>query len=160
MGSSGRGVTPSRLRRLVYWSDEAFRVPFTQFRFGLDAILGLILPGVGDSALALAGVPLIYAAWRRGHRWRVLLLMSLNVLLDATVGAVPIVGDVFDFFWKAQTKNLLLLEQPHQVGAVWAEAKGHIVVLSVVCGLLLVGLIGVLWMLARFGEEALRGWMG
>ena len=64
--------------------EDRFRVPGTQVRFGLDAILGLFLPGVGDVATLFVGIPILLSAIRRRHPWRVLLMMVVNLLLDST----------------------------------------------------------------------------
>jgi hypothetical protein len=98
----------------VYWQDEAFRIPFTEQRVGLDAIAGFLLPGVGDLASAAASMTVVFSAVRQGVPVRVLLLMVLNILLDAAVGALPILGDLFDVSFKASSKNLRLLEQHGQ----------------------------------------------
>lgn len=137
--------------------EDRFRVPGTQVRFGLDAILGLFLPGVGDVATLFVGVPILISAIRRRHPWRVLLMMVVNLLLDSTIGSIPLVGDVFDIFWKAQRKNLTLLEDPGSLPAIWQEAKGRVVVLCAVAFALLIVGLGVLWVLVRWLEKGLAG---
>ena len=98
------------LDTLEYWLDRAFRLPGTDYRFGLDGLLGLI-PGVGDTATAAISGTMILAALRRGARKRVIAQMAGNVLLDWIVGAIPLVGDLFDFGFKANTRNLRLLRE-------------------------------------------------
>jgi hypothetical protein len=98
------------LRRLVRLLDGAVAIPGTPVRFGLDALIGLV-PGVGDLAgAALSGFVVLSAA-RAGVPAAVLLRMVLNVGIDALVGAVPILGDLFDVAWRANARNLALLEQ-------------------------------------------------
>jgi hypothetical protein len=108
------------LEQLSRWMDGLFRIPGTGWRFGLDAIVGLI-PGVGDTATALASFYILAA----GVRYRVpkvtLLRMGLNIGLDYVFGSVPVVGDLFDFAWKSNQKNVELLRQRATVSA--AEAK-------------------------------------
>lgn len=99
----------ARLRRLARWLDEGIRVPGTGIRFGLDPILGLI-PGLGDVAGALLGGAILMEAYRRRMPGITLLRMSANVILDTTAGTVPLLGDLFDFVWKSNRRNLDLLE--------------------------------------------------
>jgi hypothetical protein len=132
---------------MVYLLEELFRVPGTDFRFGLEPLLGL-LPGAGDVAGLAVGIPLVVTAVRRRLPWKVVLVMIVNLLLDATVGAVPVVGDAFDFLWKAQRKNLRLLEEPAAVQAVLREAGvkiGGLIAAAVVLLALLALVLG--WLL-------------
>ena len=100
----------ARLRRLAWWLDEGIRVPGTGIRFGLDPILGLV-PGLGDVAGALLGGAILMEAYRRRMPGSTLLRMAANVILDTTAGAVPLIGDLFDFVWKSNRRNLDLLER-------------------------------------------------
>ncbi|MGE5783975.1 MAG: DUF4112 domain-containing protein [Myxococcales bacterium] len=98
--------------------DTALPIPGTRIRFGLDAVLGLVAPGVGDAITAAATAAFLWTGFRRGAPKIVLLRMVLNLLLDALVGAIPVFGDVFDVFHRAATKNLDLarryaIEQYH-----------------------------------------------
>lgn len=100
--------THARLRRLAHVLDTVIPLP-GGLRIGLDGLVGLI-PGVGDAAGALVSSYIIAEAHRLGVPWVILARMSLNVLLEALVGAVPVVGDLFDFAWKANRRNVALLE--------------------------------------------------
>ena len=95
--------------------DDMFRIPGTQIRFGLDALIGWI-PGIGDAAAGIASFFIVFAAWRRGVQSITLVRMIANVLLETTIGAIPVAGDVFHVFWKANRRNYRLLirekEQP------------------------------------------------
>jgi len=85
--------------------DAGFRIPGTSLRFGLDPILGLV-PGFGDAAGAvLAGWILVEAVRLSASRATVLRIAG-NVALDAALGAVPLIGDIFDFAWKANLRNV------------------------------------------------------
>lgn len=97
--------------RLTHWLDSVFRVPGTQLRFGLDPILGLVAPGLGDVATGGLGAYLFFVALRRGVPLLVILRMAVNVVLDTVVGSVPFLGDLFDFGWKANARNLELIRQ-------------------------------------------------
>jgi hypothetical protein len=90
--------------------DSAFRVPGTSYRVGLDPILGL-LPGLGDLVSPLFTFGLIWQAREIGVPGVVVMRMISNVAIDTVVGLVPVVGDLFDFAWKSNNRNLALLEE-------------------------------------------------
>lgn len=96
-------------RRLTHWLDSAVRIPGTQITVGLDALLGLI-PGGGDLAGAALSAYLVTLAARAGAPASVLARMIGNVVIDAAVGTIPVLGDLFDVGWKANSRNLRLLE--------------------------------------------------
>ena len=103
--------TTARLKRVRLLSrllDEQFRIPGTTYRLGLDGLLGLI-PGVGDVAGGLLSTYILYEAMRLGAPRTLLLRMVANIGIDTVVGAVPVVGDIFDVAWKANKKNSALL---------------------------------------------------
>lgn len=108
------------LDRLSNLLDGLFRIPGTSWRFGLDAIVGLI-PGVGDTLTSLASFYILAA----GVRYRVpkvtLLRMGINIGIDYLVGVIPFVGDLFDFVWKSNEMNVELIRKRATVSA--AEAK-------------------------------------
>ncbi len=99
-----------RIRSIARLLDSAFRVPGTAWRFGVDPILGLV-PGAGDAVGAAMGSYLLWLAARAGAPPPVLLRMFGNLAFDALLGAVPLLGDLFDAGWKANTRNLRLLER-------------------------------------------------
>lgn len=98
------------LRRYSFWLDEGIRLPGTQLRIGLDPIFGLV-PGVGDAAGAILAAAILVEAVRRGVTRFTLVRMAANIALDAVLGSVPLIGDVFDAAWKANLRNLALLER-------------------------------------------------
>ncbi len=100
----------ARMRAAARLLDSQFRIPGTNIRFGLDAIAGLV-PGVGDFAGAVASAYFVYEAARLGAPGTVLARMVTNVGIEALVGAVPILGDLFDVAFKANNRNMRLLEQ-------------------------------------------------
>ena len=102
--------------KLAYWLDAGIRIPGTNLRFGLDPILGLI-PGFGDAAGAILAGWILVEAIRLGASRATLLRMAGNVAFDALVGAVPVLGDAFDFVWKAHRMNANLLLERHVSGA-------------------------------------------
>ena len=132
------------LRALVRLLDEAVTIPGTKFRFGLDALMGLI-PGAGDIAGAAMTGFTILTAFRMGAPGSVLFLMVLNLGIDAIVGAVPLLGDLFDFGFKANRRNLDLLEQ-HVQNPQYARRSSRIVLFAVLALLALV-IVGIAWLL-------------
>lgn len=104
-------AVPDWARRLTRLLDGAIRIPGTDIRIGLDPILGALLPELGDALTGVLALTLLGVAYReRVPKW-VLLRMLLNIGLDALLGAVPLVGDLFDFAFKANDKNLALIER-------------------------------------------------
>ena len=99
----------SDVEALADWLDAKFRIPGTNFRFGFDALIGLI-PGGGDAAMALIGAYIILRAMALGAPASTLLRMVFNLLLDAIVGAIPLLGDLFDFAYRSNLKNARLLQ--------------------------------------------------
>jgi Domain of unknown function (DUF4112) len=99
-----------RLRTLTRVLDDLVRIPGTRFRFGLDPIIGLV-PGIGDAAGGIFAATLLFTAWSIGAPGVVLLRMAGNILVDTVVGAIPVAGDIFDFGFKANRRNLRLLER-------------------------------------------------
>ncbi len=103
------------LEILARLMDNQFRVPGTNFRFGLDAIIGLI-PGLGDLAtFGISGFMILIMA-RNGASGFVLARMILNVLIDTLIGAIPFIGDLFDFGFKSNTKNIRLMQEYYLEG--------------------------------------------
>lgn len=94
---------------VVRFLDDGLVVPGTSIRFGADALLGALLPGVGDGVSAVGSLSLFLVALRRGVPPAVLGRMVLNVGLDALVGVVPVLGDLFDVGFKSNRRNLELI---------------------------------------------------
>lgn len=111
----------ARARRIAHIAnalDSKFEVPGVGLKLGYDSLIGLI-PGVGDAITSVAGGYLIYEAARAGARKRILARMAFNTFLDSTLGAVPILGDVFDMAFRSNTLNarLALAEMNRQAAA-------------------------------------------
>ena len=103
-------VLPAWSERVVRLLDDGARVPGTELRFGVDALLGALLPGVGDAVSGVGSFSLLVLAWREGVPTRGLARILLNVAIDTIGGSLPVVGDVFDLFFKANRRNLELIE--------------------------------------------------
>ena len=99
-----------RLRAVVRLLDNAFEIPGTRFRIGLDAIVGLV-PGLGDLVTTAASAWILNEARLLGVSRRTRIRMGWNIAVDFLVGAVPLAGDVFDAAWRANVKNLALIER-------------------------------------------------
>jgi hypothetical protein len=142
------------LQALRKWSvllDSAFRVPGTRMTFGLDPILGLI-PGLGDLTTPFFSVVVLVQAVRLRIPRVVLLRMLMNAAIDMATGFIPLVGDIVDFGWKANVRNLALLEQHARPGTK-ATADDWAFVTVVLLLLLVVAVIPLLfaaWLLSRF----------
>ncbi|GAP94915.1 DUF4112 domain-containing protein [Leptolyngbya sp. NIES-2104] len=147
-----RESTIARLRSLTHLLDNALPIPGTKFRIGIDPIIGL-LPGGGDIAMSFVSSYILIEAARLGLPRSSLLRMLWNLILDAMLGIVPMAGDFVDLAWKANSKNLALIEahlaKPGQQGKAdyLFVALLILVFLSVVIaiGTLTVFLIRLIW---------------
>ena len=99
-----------RLEAVAKLMDGAIVIPGTDLRIGLDAVIGMV-PGIGDLISGAIGSYLIWEARRLGAPKWLIARMSANMLLDTTVGAIPILGDVFDLAFRANMKNMALLRK-------------------------------------------------
>ena len=132
-----------RIRRFARWLDAGIPVPGTGLRIGLDPVIGLI-PGAGDTVGALLGGWILIEAGRRGVPKATLLRMAFNVALDAILGAVPVVGDLFDFVWKSNLRNVDLLAKA-AADPVTARRSDRVFTAAVVAGVLvLCGTVAIL----------------
>jgi hypothetical protein len=112
---TGVSIDPG-LDRLSYILDQAIRIPGTNIRFGLDPIISLLVPAFGDSVAALMSVYIVFVSVRYGLPKGVIARMVFNIGVDYLIGSVPLIGDLFDFAWKANNKNMTLLHR-HARGA-------------------------------------------
>lgn len=133
-------VVEENLERLSWLLDDLFRVPILGWRVGLDAIIGLI-PGVGDTATTLASLYILVSAVRYRVPKITLLRMGLNLGLDYALGALPLVGDVFDAWWKSNQKNIDLLRERATVSG--SEAREGKVSDWLFVGLIILLLVGL-----------------
>ena len=109
--------------------DDIFRIPGTQIRFGLDALIGWV-PGIGDAMAAFASFLIVFAAWHRGVQAVTLVRMIANVVLETVLGAIPVAGDIFHVLWKGNRRNyrLLIREKEHP----GANARGDWMFLAII----------------------------
>lgn len=128
------------LERLSWLMDDLFRVPGLGWRFGLDALVGLI-PGFGDTATSLVSFYILGSAVKYRVPKITLLRMGLNLALDYLLGSLPLVGDLFDAWWKSNHRNVdLLRERATVTGEAAREGR-----LSdwLFVGAIILGLIGL-----------------
>ena len=134
------------LRRLQWLLDEAFRVPGTSIRVGWDPIIGLV-PWVGDLLTALLSCAIVLHAHQMRLPRIVQLRMLMNVAIDLVVGAIPVVGDAADAFWKSNSMNMALLERhadevrPASAGD-WMFVAG---IITAIVAIALVPLVVLYW---------------
>ncbi|BAY41331.1 hypothetical protein NIES2111_57270 (plasmid) [Nostoc sp. NIES-2111] len=110
MDAAKRLATLNRIRKLSRLMDSSLRIPLTNFRIGVDPIIGLV-PGAGDLISTGFSAYIIFLATRFGIPKQDLTKMIFNVALEAVIGTVPLVGDFFDAYYKSNIRNLAILEQ-------------------------------------------------
>jgi hypothetical protein len=98
------------LEGLATLLDEAFRIPGTNMRFGIDGIIGLV-PGLGDVIAGVLSLLIPFAAWSRGVPYITIMRMTVNIGIEVLVGTIPLFGDAFDIAWKANRRNYKLLQR-------------------------------------------------
>lgn len=122
----------NRISRLM---DSQFRIPGTQFRFGLDPLIGFI-PGAGDFAGFIVSAIMLSTMARNGASGFVLSRMVLNIIIDLLIGSVPVIGDIFDFAFKSNKRNMKLMHE-HYVegkhkGGAWKVIVPVLLILAIV----------------------------
>ena len=130
------GSSLARVRTISALLDNALRIPGTNFRVGLDPLVGLI-PGFGDLVGGLASAYIILEAARAGAPTSVLVRMLGNVGVDTALGALPVAGDLFDVAWKSNARNVRLLERHLEAPRETKSASIALALLVVVATVLL-----------------------
>jgi hypothetical protein len=103
----------SSFRDLAELLDSRFKIPGTKIRFGLDPILGL-LPGAGDLFTGIISFYFLILAAMQGGRIYVLARMFMNIMMDILIGSIPVLGEFFDVYWKANLRNARILDELQQ----------------------------------------------
>ena len=129
--------------------DNQFQLPGTNFRFGLDPILSLI-PFGGSAASFAVSAGLLVTMLKYGVSRKVWMMMLGNLALDAVFGSIPIVGNIFDFFFKANQRNVSLLRKHYQEGKYTGSGKGLLTTIVVILLLLLALVVYGTWQLVMY----------
>ena len=148
----GNPVALDALRRWAVLLDSAFRIPGTGIRFGLDAIVGLI-PGLGDLSTPAFAALLLMQAVRMRLPVVVQARMVLNAAFDMLIGLVPILGDLADIGWKANLRNLALLERHARPGVPPARGDYWFVwiCLAFLALIAITPIVLIIWLLSQRG---------
>ncbi len=137
------------LQQLEILLDEAFRIPGTGIRFGLDGIIGLV-PGLGDVVAGLLSLIIPLAAWIRGVPYVALVRMAANIGIGVLVGSIPFFGDIFDIVWKANRRNYQLMRrhlgEPRR--HTWRDWTFLLLIGAVLGAIFAIPVLLVLWLLS------------
>lgn len=127
--------------------DNQFRIPGTSIRFGFDVLIGLI-PGIGDMITLGIGGLLVVTMVRKGASGMVVVKMIGNIILDALVGVVPVIGDIFDVTYKSNRRNMKLLREHYVEGAHQGSAWPVVIAILLLVAVATVGTIYLIaWVL-------------
>ena len=157
------GAFKARTSKRVAWIlDECIRIPGTKIKFGLDPIVGLI-PGAGEAIATIAGATVLGEAGKKGIPFKTFLRMGGNMLLNAAVGTVPLVGDLFSVWFKSNKRNYELLneylesEEGDDARGGWWPLLLILVILGIVVATYLVMwvliAIGATWFFEEIGDK-------
>ena len=142
------------LESLSKYLDDWVKIPVVGWRFGLDALIGLI-PNVGDTVTSLASFYILIAGVRYGVPKITLLRMAFNIGLDYVVGAIPFIGDAFDFFWKSNKQNMDLIRE-RGTGKGNGTTGDYVFVFGIILlliALLVASILASLYILSLFFKE-------
>lgn len=144
----GRSAPPSleSFEKAAKLLDSKFEIPGTGIRFGLDPLLSL-LPLLGDLITLLISSMLIYTMHNHGASRKVVVKMMLNAGLDTLIGAVPLVGTVFDVFYRANERNIRLLREHYYEGKHQGSGTGLLVLIFLIALLIIAAVVYGVWKL-------------
>ena len=143
--SPGKDV-PGYIEKIAVLLDNRFNLPGTKFRFGIDPLLGLI-PGIGDLLSFMLGGIIVIQAANHKTSGKLLILMILNLIADTIIGNIPLLGDIFDFFYKANEKNVQMLRKYYSNGKYKGSGKGVVIMIVIIFAACIVLFIYGLWIL-------------
>ena len=129
--------------------DSKFEIPGTGIRFGLDPILSL-MPVVGDLVTLVISSMLIYTMQKHGASRKVVVKMMINAGLDTVIGAIPLVGTVFDVFFRANERNVRLLQEHYYEGKHQGSGKGLLVLIFLIALLIVAAIVYGIWKLLEW----------
>lgn len=130
--SNGRANSSSMrlVEEMARWLDSKFVIPGTNIRFGLDPIISLV-PVLGDLFSYLLSAALIYTMHNHGASRKVVIKMVMNSTLDAVIGSIPLIGSVFDVFYRSNDRNLRLLREHIHEGKHQGSGTGILVAVAI-----------------------------
>jgi len=149
MATIDKDKTRNRLERLAWILDNSIPVPGLNARIGIDPLIGLV-PGIGDTIGALLSSYILAAAAKQGAPRSVLLKMAFNIAVEAIVGILPVMGDLFDMAWKANQRNVQLL------GDYLDQPRKTVVASRLFVTTLIVLLVGLVMLVAMLGILLIR----
>lgn len=155
---SGDPRTRRRLERLAWLLDDSIRLPVINRRIGLDSVIGLV-PVAGDIVGGALSLSILVGAARMGVRWPTLLRMLANVAVELAIGAIPIAGDLFDMGWKANRRNVTLMQEFLDAPQVLQRASRlRVFAVSALIVVALTGLaVATVWLLYAVGVALFGG---
>lgn len=148
MAKVAKSTSTKAIEILTDWMDTKLRIPGTSIRFGLDAIMSLI-PGIGDTVSALINFGIFGMILVKGVPFGTAIKMMGNVIIDFLLSSIPLIGTIFDIGFKANVKNLNLLQKHLNSNPTGKYYKGIWVVFSLTSVILLLLIIGLFWLLAK-----------
>ena len=144
------------MRRFARLLDQAVAIPGTKQRVGLDAAVGLV-PGIGDAFAALLSITFLASAWRHRVPAGVLARMTGNILIDLLIGAIPVVGDLFDIAFKDNIRNVELLIRWRDRSRAPRGGREFAVLLACIAAVVAVAVAMLVGVIVLLGMFLLRG---
>lgn len=144
-----RQISINWIENLSHLLDEQFRIPGTRFRFGIEPLINLI-PFVGNIGTFILSASLMLTIAQKGVSNKVLVKMALNVLIDAIISAIPFFGQIFDFYFKANKRNVQLLKEHYSEGKHQGSGRTILIVVAIVLLLLMVAVFYAFWKLGEW----------
>lgn len=141
---------------IVHLMDNQFRFPGTNYRFGLDPILGFF-PVVGDFASFGVSALLVLTMARHGASSKLVVLMLFNSTLDFVLGSIPVLGNIFDFYFKANQRNVRMLRQHYEEGKYQGSGKNIAIGILIGFIILVILLMWALWELVEWLYHLVAG---
>ncbi len=140
------------IRRISQLLDSKFTIPSTSIKFGLDPLIGII-PGLGDLSSYIVSLMIIYTTRKHGASGKLMTKMLINSSVDAIIGSIPVIGVIFDVWFKANERNLRLTKEYYEEGKHQGSGKGLLIlviifVIAIIAALIYIGW----WALVELGE--------
>lgn len=135
------------LERTANQLDAKYKIPGTRFKFGIDPIIGII-PGIGDAVTMLFSSALVLVMMKEGASGKVVVKMFGNILLDTIIGSIPIIGVIFDAWFKANNRNIRLLKEHYNEGKHRGSGTGLLILIGLIFLVILaVFILLVVWLI-------------